>query len=84
MQTIPIASALAAACLTVSGCAGVGQQVLTNLEGCERHYNGVASAGMTGTGFSGSVKVDCVPPSAAPPTAAQVAAVIAPPTPTTP
>lgn len=56
-----LASALA--CLGVaslSACSTAGaQQVLTNLQGCERHYNGVVAAGMTGGNFSGSVKIDC-------------------------
>lgn len=44
--------------LALSGCSTVGSQVLSNLQGCERHYDGVVSAGL-GAGFSGSVKIDC-------------------------
>lgn len=51
----------AVAVLALGGCAGAGgagQQVLQNLQGCERHYEGVVSAGL-GAGFSGTVKIDC-------------------------
>lgn len=47
-----------AACNTVQQ-----QQLLTDLQGCTRHYEGVVTAGVlnTGTGFNGSVKIDCAP-----------------------
>jgi hypothetical protein len=52
---------IAAASLALSGCAGLGgQQVLQNLQGCHRHYEGVVSAGL-GAGFSGTVTIDCPP-----------------------
>lgn len=64
MKTIIAAAALAAVSFTMSGCASADTQaVLKNLQGCERHYNGVVSGGLAGAGFSGSVKIDC-PPSA--------------------
>lgn len=48
--------------LTLAGCATPDRQaVLQNLQGCERHYNGVVSGGLAGPGFSGSVRIDCVP-----------------------
>lgn len=51
--------AVSALCLVgLTGCGTVGNQVLENLQGCERHYDGVVSAGL-GAGFSGSVKIDC-------------------------
>lgn len=56
-----------AATLELAGCATADKAaILENLQGCERHYNGVVSAGVLGgAGFSGSVKIDC--PSASPP-----------------
>lgn len=48
--------------LALSACSSIsGDKLLTNLQGCERHYDGVISAGIGNTGFSGSVKVDCPP-----------------------
>lgn len=45
--------------ILLSGCNGaLTGQVLTNLQGCARQYDGVVSAGL-GAGFSGSVKIDC-------------------------
>lgn len=53
---------LAAAAATLAACAtGDRKAVLDNLQGCERHYNGVVSGGIVGAGFSGSVKIDCAP-----------------------
>lgn len=54
--------------LALSACAnGVsGDKLLTNLQGCERHYDGVISAGIGNTGFSGQIKVDCAPQTATP------------------
>lgn len=57
---------IAACALALAGCGTTGQQVLTNLQGCERHYDGVVAAGF-GAGFSGTVKIDC--PAATPPAA---------------
>lgn len=54
-----LAIALAVA---LSGCTTGGQAILKNLEGCERHYDGVFAASlMGGQNFSGSAKIDCVP-----------------------
>lgn len=44
----------------LSACGTMGGQVLTNLQGCHRQYDGVVSAGL-GAGFSGTVKIDCPP-----------------------
>ncbi len=44
------------------------QHVLTNLEGCTRHYEGFINAGALNPGaITGSLKIDCAP-KAAPPT----------------
>lgn len=49
-------------CFALSGCTTGGQAILKNLEGCERHYDGVFAASlMGGQNFSGSAKIDCVP-----------------------
>lgn len=73
--------ALACLALSLCGCSTAGaQQVLTNLQGCERHYNGVVAAGMTGGNFSGSVKIDC-PTSKGEMTATPAASPVATPTP---
>lgn len=60
MKTI-IVAAIAAASVLLTGCAsGAGKAVLDNLQGCERHYNGVVAVGVLQAGsFSGSVKIDC-------------------------
>jgi hypothetical protein len=50
-----------AACLALSACQSTGAQVLENLQGCERHYDGAVSGGLTGAQFSGTIKVDCLP-----------------------
>jgi hypothetical protein len=50
-----------AACLSMSACQSTGAQVLENLQGCERHYDGAVSGGLTGAQFSGTIKVDCLP-----------------------
>ena len=59
-------------CLLVlcSACStpGTGTAFLQNLQGCERHYNGVVRAGIVGSGFDGSIRVDCKPSAAAPQT----------------
>jgi len=57
-----------AGALVLSGCASTGERVLTNLQGCERHYNGVVSGGILAGSFSGSVKIDCTPATAGPET----------------
>jgi hypothetical protein len=57
---------IALVCLILAGCSGcasmpgAGAAVLKNLEGCERHYSGVVTAGL-GAGFSGSVEIRCAP-----------------------
>jgi hypothetical protein len=57
----------AVACLSLSACASANTgKLLENLQGCERHYDGVVSAGIANTGFSGSIKVDCLPSKPAP------------------
>lgn len=58
MLKVMIAAAVTAAALGAAGC----QSVLTNLQACERHYNGVSSASLTGAQFSGTVKIDCYRP----------------------
>lgn len=68
-----LAIALAVA---LSGCTTGGQAILKNIEGCERHYNGVFAAGVLGgANFSGSAKIDCYKPVLADP----VADLLAPP-----
>jgi hypothetical protein len=67
--------------LSACGCA-TSDKILTNLQGCERHYKGTISGGMTGGAFAGDVQVDCAPTGKPP--AASVAAVVAPPAPTPP
>jgi hypothetical protein len=60
MKTLLVAGGACALALALSGCSTAGQQqVLTNLQGCERHYDGTISAGMTGGQFAGTVKIDC-------------------------
>ncbi|QCW21962.1 hypothetical protein JessAGP_032c [Caulobacter phage Jess A] len=62
--------------MAASGCSSIsGDKLLTNLQGCERHYNGVISAGIGNNGFSGQIKVDCAP---APQTAAPQPTSVAP------
>lgn len=64
MRVIAILTACAAA-VALSACSTTTTgQMLNNLQGCERHYDGAVSAGMTGGQFSGTVKVDCVPEAA--------------------
>lgn len=54
---------IGAACIALTACSSTStQQLLTNLQGCERHYDGAISGGMTGGSFSGTIKVDCKPP----------------------
>lgn len=69
---------LAAAAVALTGCGALGERffsepVLTNLQGCERNYSGVVSAGL-GAGFSGSVQIHCPAPVPAPAKAAEPAA----------
>lgn len=48
------------ACLALAGCnTTTASAVLSNLQGCERHYDGVISGAVVGGSFSGSVKIDC-------------------------
>jgi len=56
-----LALALAAvAALALGGCATNDKMaVLSNLQGCERHYNGAVSAGVMNAGFTGTVQIDC-------------------------
>ena len=57
-----IGAALAASCLALAACettGGLGERVLENLQGCERHYDGAVAGGLTGGQFSGTVKIDC-------------------------
>lgn len=68
--SIGLVVGLSLGALALSGCNTVTQQqVLTNLQGCERHYDGTVSGGMTGGQFSGTVKIDCPHTSAAAATA---------------
>jgi hypothetical protein len=54
---------VAVALAACGGCSTANTQaILNNLQGCERHYNGTVAGGMTGGQFTGSVKIDCVPP----------------------
>ncbi|RRN62207.1 hypothetical protein [Caulobacter sp. 602-1] len=64
---------VALACLSLSACSsldaalqpgGVGEKVLTNLEGCHREYSGALGAGVTG---SFRIICDPVPSEVAPP-----------------
>lgn len=53
--------ALGAVAVALSGCTTIrSDQVLQNLEGCSRHYNGAVSVGVGG-GFTGTVQIDCEP-----------------------
>lgn len=59
MTTVSAVALLLAAGLGGCGSLGtLGPQVLDNLQGCERHYNGAVSAGL-GAGFTGTVQIDC-------------------------
>lgn len=61
-------AACAVASVVLSGCSTTtSQQLLTNLQGCSRHYDGAVSGGLTGGQFSGTIKVDCTPATTAPP-----------------
>lgn len=73
-----IGCAVVALGLSLSACGGlsalsgdgVGKQVLTNLEGCDRHYEGAIGAGV-----NGSFRIDC---KAQPLAAGQVVSAIPP------
>lgn len=53
---------LIAIAVALSACTTGGQAILKNIEGCERHYNGVFAASLLGgQNFSGSAKIDCDP-----------------------
>lgn len=77
MKTILLAAALAAASLSVSGCAsgvlgGNAEMFLKDIQTCDRHYEGAIG----GPAVNASFKIDCK--ASAPPTQAEVEAVIAP------
>jgi hypothetical protein len=59
----------ASASLCMSACSTTTtDHLLTNLStDCERHYDGAINAGMTGGGFTGTVKIDCAPKGAVTP-----------------
>lgn len=69
MRSLILVAALGA-CVALSACnTTTTQQLLSNLStDCERHYDGAVSAGMTGGGFNGTVKIDCAAKAAAPAT----------------
>ncbi len=55
-----ILAGVALACVSLSACSTTtSQQLLTNLQSCQRHYDGAISGGLTGGQFSGTIKVDC-------------------------
>jgi hypothetical protein len=58
MKTLILALAVAAGglcgCAGLTAPGGVGKQVLSNLEGCDRHYEGAIGAGV-----NGSFRIDC-------------------------
>lgn len=56
-------AAVALCCFVLSACSSTATtHMLDNLAGCERHYDGAVSGGMTGGQFSGTVKIDCLSP----------------------
>lgn len=58
---------LAAVALGMTGCAtGDRTAILHNLEGCQRSYIGTVQGGVLGSGFTGSVNIDCKPQTAVP------------------
>lgn len=61
MKLGTIGVAVVALCVSFCGACNTTTtgHILDNLNGCERHYDGAVSAGMTGGQFSGTVKVDC-------------------------
>lgn len=63
MRTCLLATAMLACALASSACSTTTtQQVLTNLNGCTRSYNGSVGVGVLGGGqFTGTVKIDCAP-----------------------
>lgn len=60
MKNLTKIALAAAAALALSACGTISPGVLQNLEGCERQYDGVVSAGL-GAGFSGTVRIRCAP-----------------------
>lgn len=54
--------------LALGGCNTVDSaHILTNLEGCTRHYEGFINAGVLNPGaITGSLKIDCAPKAASP------------------
>lgn len=62
MQRALLMGAAAVACLSLCSCNTTGtSQLLNNLQGCERHYDGAVAGSLTGGSFSGTIKVDCKP-----------------------
>lgn len=83
MKRALILAACVAASVALSGCAnlqgltqagGVGDKILTNLEGCRREYSGAIGAGVTG-----SFRILCEPAAAPAVQAAPVAEPVSPP-----
>lgn len=73
MRSLIAGCILAAGAALLSACSTTTTgKMLDNLAGCERHYDGAVSGGMTGGQFSGTVKIDCA--GAAPASAAPVSA----------
>lgn len=68
LSRFALASAACLAAAALSACnTTTTTKLLDNLStDCERHYDGTVQAGLTGGGFSGTVKIDCSP-GAAPP-----------------
>lgn len=61
MKTIFLGISLLCLGTALSGCSSTGTKVLDNLQGCERHYDGAISGGLTGGQFSGTIEIHCVP-----------------------
>lgn len=59
-RSLIVGCVLAAGAALLSACSTTTTtKMLDNLAGCERHYDGAVSGGMTGGQFSGTVKIDC-------------------------
>lgn len=80
MKRAILLAASAVASVALSGCAnldnltqagGVGEKILSNLEGCQREYSGAIGAGVTG-----SFRIVCTP--AAPASSGTVAPAVPP------
>lgn len=62
MKRVLFLTACVAAAVSLSACTNTGTaQLLDNLQGCERHYDGAVAGSLTGGSFSGTIKVDCKP-----------------------